>query len=52
MGRTDTLVPIGFVRHIERAFPKARNVELESGRVPQVERPRETHEAMREFLAR
>ena len=51
-GRKDTLVPIGFMRHVERTFPKARHVELDCGHVPQVERPRETHEAMREFLAR
>jgi pimeloyl-ACP methyl ester carboxylesterase len=49
-GRKDTLVPIGFMRHVERTFPKARHVELDCGHVPQVERPRETHEAMREFL--
>ncbi len=51
-GRKDTLVPIGFMRHVERTFPKARHVELDCGHVPQVERPRETHAAMREFLAR
>ena len=51
-GRKDTLVPIGFMRHVERTFPKARHAELDCGHVPQVERPRETHAAMREFLAR
>jgi pimeloyl-ACP methyl ester carboxylesterase len=50
-GRKDTLVPIGFRRHVEKAFPAARHVELDCGHVPQVERPRETHAAMREFLA-
>jgi pimeloyl-ACP methyl ester carboxylesterase len=50
-GRKDTLVPIGFMKHVERAFPAARHVELDCGHVPQVERPRETHAAMREFLA-
>jgi pimeloyl-ACP methyl ester carboxylesterase len=49
-GRKDTLVPIGFMKHVERTFPAARHVELDCGHVPQVERPRETHAAMREFL--
>jgi pimeloyl-ACP methyl ester carboxylesterase len=49
-GREDTLVPIGFMKHVERTFPAARHVELDCGHVPQVERPRETHEAMRDFL--
>jgi pimeloyl-ACP methyl ester carboxylesterase len=50
-GRKDTLVPIGFMKHVERALPKARHVELPCGHVPQVERPRETHAAIRKFLA-
>jgi pimeloyl-ACP methyl ester carboxylesterase len=49
-GRKDTLVPIGFMKHVEKAFPAARHVELYCGHVPQVERPRETHAAMRKFL--
>jgi pimeloyl-ACP methyl ester carboxylesterase len=50
-GRNDTLVPIGFMKHVERALPRARHVELSCGHVPQVERPRETHAAIRKFLA-
>jgi pimeloyl-ACP methyl ester carboxylesterase len=50
-GRRDRLVPIGFMRHVEAALPAARHVELDCGHVPQVERPRETHAAMRAFLA-
>ncbi len=50
-GRKDTLVPIGFMRHVEKALPSARHVELPCGHVPQVERPRETHAAIRKFLA-
>jgi pimeloyl-ACP methyl ester carboxylesterase len=50
-GRKDTLVPIGFMKHVERALPRARHVELACGHVPQVERPRETHAAIRKFLA-
>ena len=49
-GRKDTLVPIGFMKHVEKAFPAARHVELDCGHVPQVEKPRETHAAMRKFL--
>jgi pimeloyl-ACP methyl ester carboxylesterase len=50
-GRHDTLVPIGFRRHVEQALPTARHVVLECGHVPQLERPRETHAAIRDFLA-
>ena len=50
-GRKDTLVPIGFMKHVERCLPNARHVELPCGHVPQVERPRETHAAIRKFLA-
>jgi pimeloyl-ACP methyl ester carboxylesterase len=49
-GKRDALVPIGFMRHGERALPAARHVELDCGHVPQLERPRETHRAMLEFL--
>src|SRR5215216_6573501 len=49
-GRYDTLVPIGFMKHVERALPCARHVELSCGHVPQVERPQETHAAIRKFL--
>jgi pimeloyl-ACP methyl ester carboxylesterase len=49
-GRGDSVVPIGFMKHVERALPRARHVELDCGHVPQLERPRETHAAMREFL--
>src|SRR5918999_1023350 len=50
-GRQDTLVPIAFMKHVERTLPAARHVELECGHVPQLERPRETHAAMLRFLA-
>ena len=49
-GRRDTLVPIAFMKHVERALPRARHVELDCGHVPQLERPIETHAAIREFL--
>jgi pimeloyl-ACP methyl ester carboxylesterase len=49
-GRRDTLVPVGFRKHVERALPQARHVELDCGHVPQLERPRATHAAIRDFL--
>jgi pimeloyl-ACP methyl ester carboxylesterase len=49
-GRHDALVPIGFMKHVERALPRARHVELSCGHVPQVERPRETHAAIKKFM--
>jgi pimeloyl-ACP methyl ester carboxylesterase len=50
-GRRDTLVPIGFARHVREVLPGAEHLELNCGHVPQLERPRETHDAMRRFLA-
>jgi len=49
-GRQDALVPISFMKHVERTLPAARHVELDCGHVPQLERPRETHAAIRDFL--
>jgi pimeloyl-ACP methyl ester carboxylesterase len=49
-GRHDGLVPIKFMKHVERCLPAARHVELNCGHVPQMERPRETHAAIRDFL--
>jgi pimeloyl-ACP methyl ester carboxylesterase len=49
-GRADTLVPISFMKHVERTLPRARHIELDCGHVPQLERPIETHGAIREFL--
>jgi pimeloyl-ACP methyl ester carboxylesterase len=49
-GRRDRLVPIAFARHVAEALPAARHLELDCGHVPQVERPRKTHAAIREFL--
>jgi pimeloyl-ACP methyl ester carboxylesterase len=50
-GRRDKLVPIAFMKHVERTFPAAKHLELDCGHVPQVERPFETHDAMRAFLS-
>jgi pimeloyl-ACP methyl ester carboxylesterase len=49
-GRQDRLVPIGFARHVSETAPGARHIELNCGHVPQLERPRETHRALIEFL--
>ncbi|HTQ68895.1 MAG TPA: alpha/beta fold hydrolase [Solirubrobacteraceae bacterium] len=49
-GQQDKLVPIAFARHVEQALPRASHLELDCGHVPQIERPRRTHAAMREFL--
>jgi pimeloyl-ACP methyl ester carboxylesterase len=49
-GRHDTLVPIAFMKHVERTLPGARHMELDCGHVPQLERPRETHAAMLDFM--
>jgi pimeloyl-ACP methyl ester carboxylesterase len=50
-GRQDQLVPIAFMKHVERALPAARHLELDCGHVPQLEAPKETHRAIREFFA-
>jgi pimeloyl-ACP methyl ester carboxylesterase len=50
-GREDRMVPIGFARHVREALPAAEHLELDCGHVPQLEAPRETHEAVRRFLA-
>jgi pimeloyl-ACP methyl ester carboxylesterase len=49
-GRRDPLVPISFIKHVEKAVPAARHVEIECGHLPQIERPRETHAAIARFL--
>jgi pimeloyl-ACP methyl ester carboxylesterase len=49
-GKRDKLVPIQFARHVEKALPKAKHLELDSGHVPQIERPAETHRAIKAFL--
>jgi pimeloyl-ACP methyl ester carboxylesterase/putative sterol carrier protein len=49
-GKRDRVVPIKFARHVEDVLPAAKHVELDCGHVPQVERPAETHRAVRSFL--
>ena len=50
-GRRDTVVPLGFARHVTEAVPAAEHLELDCGHVPQMERPRETHDAIARFFA-
>ena len=50
-GVHDRLVPVAFARHVRDALPAAQHLTLECGHVPQIERPRETHAAMRSFLS-
>jgi pimeloyl-ACP methyl ester carboxylesterase len=50
-GRKDNVVPIGFARHVREELPAAKHLELNCGHVPQLERPRQTHQAMVRFLA-
>ncbi len=50
-GRNDPLVPISFARHVRAALPLAVHLELPCGHVPQLERPRQTHAAIRDFFA-
>jgi pimeloyl-ACP methyl ester carboxylesterase len=50
-GRRDPVVPIGFARHVRRVLPHATHLELDCGHVPQLERPRETHETAVRFLS-
>jgi pimeloyl-ACP methyl ester carboxylesterase len=49
-GRNDQIVPLAFARHVTDALPKARHLELDCGHVPQLERPRETHDAIARFF--
>ncbi|HEX8975485.1 MAG TPA: alpha/beta fold hydrolase [Solirubrobacteraceae bacterium] len=50
-GRKDPLVPISFQRHVRETLPAARHLELDCGHVPQLERPRQTHSALQDFLS-
>ena len=50
-GRHDQVVPLGFRKHVERALPAARHLELDCGHVPQLEAPKQTHDAIRGFFA-
>lgn len=49
-GRKDPIVPIRFARHVREALPDAEHLELDCGHVPQLERPKQTHEALLGFF--
>jgi pimeloyl-ACP methyl ester carboxylesterase len=49
-GKRDSLVPIGFAKHVRDTLPSARHLELDCGHVPQLERPAQTHAAIATFL--
>jgi pimeloyl-ACP methyl ester carboxylesterase len=51
-GKRDRLVPSAFARHVAETLPNARQLELDCGHVPQIELPRQTHDAVRGFLTR
>jgi pimeloyl-ACP methyl ester carboxylesterase len=44
-------VPIRFARYVREALPQSEHLELDCGHVPQLERPRATHEVMLRFLS-
>jgi pimeloyl-ACP methyl ester carboxylesterase len=50
-GQRDPVVPISFARHVRAALPDAAHLELSCGHVPQLERPKETHDMILSFLA-
>jgi pimeloyl-ACP methyl ester carboxylesterase len=50
-GRNDRVVPAKFADHVRDALPAARHVLLDCGHVPQLERPKQTHAAIKRFLA-
>jgi pimeloyl-ACP methyl ester carboxylesterase len=49
-GLRDTLVPIAFARHVAEALPQARQLKLDCGHVPQIERPKQTNKAITKFF--
>jgi pimeloyl-ACP methyl ester carboxylesterase len=49
-GRKDPLVPVSFARYVREALPLAEHLELDCGHVPQLERPKQTHEALLNFF--
>jgi pimeloyl-ACP methyl ester carboxylesterase len=51
-GRKDPIVPLSFARHVREALPHAEHLELDCGHVPQLERPKQTHEALLRFFGR
>jgi len=50
-GKKDPLVPIAFMKHVERCLPAARHIELNCGHVPQLEAAERTHSEILRFLS-
>jgi pimeloyl-ACP methyl ester carboxylesterase len=50
-GRRDPLVPLAFKRHVRAALPASQHLELNCGHVPQLERPKQTHDAILRFFS-
>lgn len=51
-GRHDAIVPAAFATHVKEVLPAAQHLFLNCGHVPQLERPRQTHDAIERFLGR
>jgi pimeloyl-ACP methyl ester carboxylesterase len=51
-GARDNLVPKAFEHHVRAVLPGADHVVVDSGHVPQFERPSQTHGVILDFLAR
>ncbi|HLY49243.1 MAG TPA: alpha/beta fold hydrolase [Solirubrobacteraceae bacterium] len=51
-GRKDVIVPARFADHVRDALPRAEHLFLDCGHVPQLERPRQTHDAIGRFLTK
>jgi pimeloyl-ACP methyl ester carboxylesterase len=49
-GQHDKLVPVRFERHVREKLPSSQHLVLRCGHVPQLERPKETHEAILRFF--
>ena len=50
-GRNDAVVPVKFANHVSDALPAAQHLFLDCGHVPQLQRPKQTHAAIKQFLA-
>jgi pimeloyl-ACP methyl ester carboxylesterase len=50
-GQNDGIVPAKFADYVRDALPAAQHLVLDCGHVPQLERPRQTHGAIEQFLA-
>jgi pimeloyl-ACP methyl ester carboxylesterase len=50
-GRYDQVIPRSFAKHVRESLPRAKQLTLHSGHVPQIERPAETEAALKRFFA-